>query len=142
VNEIVKNKNIPVAIAGIFENCDNLTQQDAPHKTKNTCSSLNVAMSTYADKRLGYTAKSRFKGAAVKTRFKGASFRAMMHIISSTVRLSIKIQRLRIDFVKFVPTNFKENFSNADRKRIRLLIKIKQDGVFGVNRSSCRFRVR
>jgi hypothetical protein len=27
-------KNIPVAIAGIYENCSNLKQQNAPHKNK------------------------------------------------------------------------------------------------------------
>jgi hypothetical protein len=31
-NKIIRN--ISVAIAGIFEKCGNLTQQDAPHKNK------------------------------------------------------------------------------------------------------------
>jgi hypothetical protein len=31
-NEVIRN--ISVAIAGIFEKCGNLTQQDAPHKNK------------------------------------------------------------------------------------------------------------
>jgi hypothetical protein len=41
VNDYNKIKNISVAIAGIYENCSNLTQQDAHLKNKMESKRLN-----------------------------------------------------------------------------------------------------